>query len=77
MNKQVKAGLWLFLGIIGVPSIYELFQIIFLAQIKEGNVAAWIGWIPAFIGGLLAILNSIAILFGYKHLGEMLGIKKE
>jgi len=71
MNRVIKAGIGLFLGfVLGVPSIEEIFQLIFVNQFKSGNPYALFGLIPAFFVGLIGTLNSIAIISGYENLGE-------
>lgn len=71
MKRQLNACFGLFLGLlIGVPSIEKIFQIIFVDQFKSGNPYALLGLIPAFLLGLFAILNSMAIIAGYENLRE-------
>ncbi len=72
MKKQVRAGVELILGLIGVSSPTDIFQEIFFQMFKEGNKYALIGYITAVFVGFILLLDGIAVLFGYKHLGEML-----
>jgi len=71
MKKSIRAGVGLLLGlVIGAPSIKEIFKIIFIEQLKGRNPYALFGIIPAFLLGILAIFDSIAIIAGYENIGE-------
>jgi len=71
MEKKIKVVIGLFFGfVLGVPSIEEIFQLIFIDQFKQGNPYALFGLIPAFFVGLLAFFNSISIIAGYNNLKE-------
>ena len=72
-REQRKAGISLFLGlVIGVPSIYKIFEIIFREGFNSGNKSAFIVLFLALFIGILFTLNSIAIFLGYKNLGELI-----
>lgn len=80
-KKQKRALVELILGLVlGVPSIEEIFGMIFYEQFKSGNTMALVGWIAAAIVGVVLTLDSIATLLGFRNLGalvEYLGYEEE
>ena len=72
-KKQRRAGIELFLGLVlGVPSIVDIFRIIFYEQVKSGNNGAIIGWFVAAVIGIILTLDSIATFLGFRNLGDLL-----
>lgn len=72
-KKQKRALIELISGLVlGVPSIIEIFQIIFREEVRSGNNFAIIGFITAIFVGLILTLDSIATLLGFKNLGDLL-----
>jgi hypothetical protein len=72
-KKQKRAIVELILGLVlGVPSIEQIFAMIFKEQFQSGNSFALIGWITAAFVGIILFLDSIATLIGFKNLGDLL-----
>ena len=72
-KKQRRAIIELILGIgLGVPSIIDIFNGIFIDYFKAGNVWAIIGIITATFVGIIFTLDAVAIAFGLKNLGDLL-----
>lgn len=73
MNRQIRAIIELFLGLgLSIPSIEDIFEGIFKEMMNSGNSLAIIGYITAIIVGTILTLDSIAVAFGFKNLGDLL-----
>ena len=72
MKKKVRATIELILGLFGVFSPTDMFKEIFFELFKEGNQFALVGYITAVFIGIIFLLDGIAIILGYEHLGEMI-----
>ena len=73
-RKQKRAIIELILGLgLGVPSIEDIFQGIFIEMFKSGNYSSIIGIITATIVGVVFTLDSVATLLGFRNLGDLLG----
>jgi hypothetical protein len=57
---------------LGVPSIEDVFTGIFLDMLKSGNFLAIIGLITSIFVGLILLFDSIAVVFGFRNLGNLL-----
>lgn len=62
---------------LGVPSTEQIFNGIFLEMIKEGNYLAIIGLVATLFVGVILILDSIAVAFGFKNLGNLMNYCEE
>jgi hypothetical protein len=72
MKKQIRVIIELILGLgLGVPSMEDIFAGIFRQMWIDGNYMAIIGYITAVLVGLILFLDSIAVVCGFKNLGDL------
>jgi len=73
MKKQIRAIIELILGLgLGVPAIENIFAGIFKEMFNSGNYLAIGGYITAIFVGVILTLDSIAVAFGFRNLGDLL-----
>jgi hypothetical protein len=77
-KKQIRTITELVLGLaLGVPSIENIFQGVFMEMWKAGNKIAVIGLFTSLFVGIILTLDSIAVAIGYKNLGDLVEVSED